>query len=78
MEYVAASLGSIKAGNTIVYAENDNWEDIKNILSASKAELLVMSPFLQHDKSKTRLDKLMEDVPELANSNFNLTISDVW
>jgi replicative DNA helicase len=70
LEYIAGALGTIKAGNTIVSSEYENWEDIQKVLKQSEADVLVVSPFVQSEKNKTRMDKLNEAIPELQSSKF--------
>ena len=67
-EYISASLGAIKAGNTIVSTEYENWEDVQKVLKESEADILVVSPFVKADKNKTRIDKINESIPELSKS----------
>jgi len=70
LEYISASLGSIKAGNTIISTEYENWEDVQKVLKESQADILVVSPFVRVEKNKTRIDKIAEAIPELHNCNI--------
>lgn len=70
LEYVAASLGAAKVGVTIVASDFENWEDIEATLSASKASILVLSPYSQLDNNKTRIDAVKSAIPELNSSNL--------
>jgi replicative DNA helicase len=65
LEYISAALGSIKAGNTIVSTEYENWEDVQKVLKESEADILVVSPFVKAEKNKTRIDKIAESIPEI-------------
>ena len=68
LEYIASSLGAIKAGATIVSAEFENWEDVKGVLDASKADVLIMSPYTQVEKNRNKIDLLSSSIPEMKNS----------
>jgi hypothetical protein len=49
-----------------VSAEYENWEDIKKVLEDSKVDLLIVSPFVNVEHNKTRIDFLNEEIPELS------------
>ena len=69
-EYISASIGAIKAGNSIVSTEYENWEDVQKVLKESQADLLVVSPFVKADNNKTRIDKINESIPELSKGKI--------
>lgn len=71
LEYAAAATGVIKAGSTIVSSEFENWEDVERVLKESKADVLVMTPYVQAEKNKTRIDKVQESIPEMKNCKIN-------
>ena len=70
LEYISAAVGTIKAGSTIVSTEYENWEDVQKVLKDSKADVLIVSPFVQLDNNKTRFDKISEAFPGLAKSKL--------
>jgi acyl-CoA synthetase (AMP-forming)/AMP-acid ligase II len=72
LEYVAASLGCLKAGTTVISSEFENWEDIHKTLTESKADVLVVSPYVQIEKNITRLDALTKSIPELSKCKKSL------
>jgi hypothetical protein len=78
LEYISAAVGSIKAGNTIVSTEYENWEDVQKVMKDSGAEVLVLSPFVQSEKNKTRMDKINDAIPELSKSNLLFIFSAIW
>ena len=63
-------MGTIKAGSTIVTTEFENWEDVQKVLKESGADVLVVSPFVQAENNKTRIDQINEAIPELSKSKF--------
>jgi hypothetical protein len=67
---MSAAVGTIKAGSTIVSTEYENWEDVQKVLKESGAEVLVVSPHVQAENNKTRIDKISEAIPELSRSNI--------
>jgi hypothetical protein len=70
LEYISAAMGTIKAGSTIVTTEFENWEDVQKVLKESGADVLVVSPFVQAENNKTRMDQINEAIPELSKSKF--------
>lgn len=72
-------LGGIKAGLTIVNSEFENHEDITKNLEASKADILVLSPFTKYENS-TRLEILTNYIPELSGNHCksNSLHSQIW
>jgi hypothetical protein len=70
LEYISAAVGTIKAGSTIVTTEFENWEDVQKVLKDSGADVLVVSPFVQAENNKTRIDQINEAIPELSKSKF--------
>jgi hypothetical protein len=72
LEYISAAVGSIKAGNTLVSPEYENWEEVRTALRESKADVLVVSPFIKVEGNKTRIDIINEDIPELSKSKINV------
>ena len=70
LEYISAAVGTIKAGSTIVSTEYENWDDVQKVLKDSKADVLVISPFVQLENNKNRFDKISEAFPGLAKSIY--------
>jgi hypothetical protein len=70
LEYISAAVGTIKAGSTIVTTEFENWKDVQKVLKDSGADVLVVSPFVQAENNKTRIDQINEAIPELSKSKF--------
>jgi hypothetical protein len=66
LESLAGSLGALKAGTTVVSSEFENWEDVNKTLAESKADVLVLSPYIQVEKNITRLDAITKSIPELT------------
>jgi hypothetical protein len=68
---MSAAVGTIKAGSTIVTTEFENWDDVQKVLKESGAEVLVVSPHVQAENNKTRIDRITEAIPELNKSKIN-------
>jgi len=66
LEYISSAIGCLKSGNTIVTSEFENWEDVENVLR--EVDVLVVSPYVQAEKNKTRIDKIKENIPEMQSS----------
>jgi len=62
---MAGLIGSLKAGLTIVHPEYENWEDVKEAISESGVDVLVISPHVNVEKNLNRMDELLKDIPEL-------------
>ena len=69
---MSAAIGTIKAGSTIVSTEFENWDDVQKVLKESGAEVLVVSPHVQAENNKTRIDRVAEAIPELNKSKISL------
>lgn len=69
---MSAAIGTIKAGSTIVSTEFENWDDVQKVLKESGAEVLVVSPHVQAENNKTRIDRIAEAIPELNKSKISL------
>lgn len=69
---MSAAIGTIKAGSTIVSTEFENWDDVQKVLKESGAEVLVVSPHVQAENNKTRIDRVAEAIPELNKSKIFL------
>lgn len=69
---MSAAIGTIKAGSTIVSTEFENWDDVQKVLKESGAEVLVVSPHVQDENNKTRIDRVAEAIPELNKSKISL------
>ena len=57
---------------TIVHSDYENHEDITNNLLASKADILVVSPYSKYENS-TRLDMLTKYIPEFNGNHCKFT-----